>query len=196
MRRLFSLAAAAALLPACDGDGGGGGGSTSVFRDRFDRSVIGSSWIGSGDVRLDDSEALRLTPTATAESTTAFVAPFTAGVDVDVLNAGDGVGGVEFLDESGTFLASAERSGDAGGGATFTIGAVSRTLGLSAGVQRLTIRVDSRGDAAWSLNDTVVLTGTGFPMPGFVRLRLYAHPVPAAVELPVFLFDNVDVTSP
>ena len=65
------------------------------------------------------------------------------------------------------------------------------------GVQRVMLRIDAQGNAAWSLGETAVLVQPGFPE-GPVSLRLFARAESVLPGTPFaeFVFDNVLVTSP
>lgn len=212
IHQAWLLLAAAVLVPACHGDGGGGGGSPALFSDDFNRSDVGAGWNSTtnagGSAGIDAGQgspapglmlsANQSAGTAGATSTMTFTAPFTASVDVDSLNTADGSGGVAFVDASGTQVASASWSAASGGGITFGIGGNSATSPSTSGFQRIGLRVDSLGNATWTLDGDDVLTQGGFPT-GPVTMRLFTQAnsvLPPGNAVPSFVFDNVSVTSP
>ncbi|HEX7901802.1 MAG TPA: hypothetical protein VF950_28855 [Planctomycetota bacterium] len=206
MKRVLWLAAAAALLPACDD---GDDGAAVLFSDDFNRSSAGPDWHVSAGTSIAPAQgspapglamAVSLGDSAqTAHTELSFTArPLTVAVDLDA-TTGEASGGVEIVTSAHAPLATAERFATPGGDMTFTIGAATQTVSLpsSPGVQKVTFSVDSLGNAAWSLGDTTVLIQPGFPTaPVSIQLFTRSGTTLPGAAFPTFVFDNVVVTSP
>lgn len=213
MRRVVAVFLAVAVIPACSDDHGGGG-SAALFSDDFNRSAAGPDWhveTDNGSAGIDPTQgspqpALALSvsqgdSSAAVHSEMTFSArPLTVIADLHPVSIGETSGGMEIVNASHVPLASAERSAAAGEDMTFKIGGATQTVDVSSSpsaFERVTFSVDASGNASWSLGDTVVMTQTGFPTtPVSVRLFTRAGTVLPGSAFPVFLFDNVRVTSP
>jgi hypothetical protein len=224
-RHAVLLIVAALAIPACgDGGGGGGGGNNSgggsrsqpLFEETFDGAFPGTSWsapfsVGSGTsiqiASTGGDPALEMTTTSDPSfvgttTTDEFSSrPMTVSVRMAATGSGEGSGGIAILDHLGAAVAAAEWHAATPSALTFRIENETNPSPVAvplagSGFHTFTFTVTASGEASWSLDGTVVMTRGGFPN-DLVRVQLYDNISTAlATDFAVFMFDDLQITSP